>query len=128
MNFPNAIKSFFVKYVTFSGRASRSEYWYAILFLALGSYCLEFIEGTLGLFPNSENYVLDGIFRMATLIPMIAVTIRRLHDVGRSGWYSLIALTGIGVIVLVVWACMAGEPSDNPHGPNPLALPPPMPK
>ena len=123
MSFKDAIKSFFVKYATFSGRASRSEFWYAMLFCWLVSFGLEFLEGLFGLFPTTETYVLDTLFQLATLIPVIAVSIRRLHDVGRSGWWLLIAFTGIGAIFLLIWDCTRGEAYDNPWGPDPLANP-----
>ena len=84
MNFPQAIASGFKKYVTFAGRASRSEYWYWVLFSIIGGI----VTGTLDYAIFSENdYAtpLNSIFNLVCFLPSLAVGIRRLHDIGRTG-------------------------------------------
>jgi len=96
MNFGEAISSCFKKYATFEGRASRSEFWYFALFCSvLGAVMLEFIEP------------LGKIFLLAICIPSIAVASRRMHDVGRSGWFQLIPLINI------VWLCEESDKSSS---------------
>lgn len=108
MTFPDAIRTCFRKYVTFSGRATRPEYWYFILFLFLGGIVASFIDGALfgtteeigftqdmtsGEITPSREVSSDGpvsaLFSLATLLPMLAAGWRRMHDTGRSGLYLL---------------------------------------
>ena len=87
MSFGEAIKSVFSKYATFSGRARRSEYWYFVLFYFLVSFAL-------GCIPILS--ALSVVWWLAIIIPSIAVSVRRLHDIGKSGWnYLIIALPGL---------------------------------
>ena len=93
MNFGEAIKSVFTKYATFSGRARRSEFWYFVLFNFLVSFVL-------GLIPFLA--VLSGLWALAVLIPTLAVTVRRLHDIGKSGWTYLFFLIP-GLLFVGYW-------------------------
>lgn len=109
------------KYATFSGRAQRAEYWYFVLFYVLIFIGLSAIDGITGSFSAEAGMGLfGGLLTLALLIPSIAVTIRRLHDTGRSGWWLLIALIPlIGAIVLLVFATQDSEAGTNSFGPNP---------
>lgn len=111
------------KYATFSGRSQRSEYWYFFLFYLLIVLALGLLDSALGTFVEDEGLgLLSGIFVLAMLIPSIAVGVRRLHDIGRSGWWMLISLVPIiGTIVLVVFAVRDSEPGTNAYGANPKA-------
>jgi uncharacterized membrane protein YhaH (DUF805 family) len=100
MNFVEAIKSGFNKYVTFSGRAARSEYWYWTLFAIIADIVAAIIDAFVAL-----GFV-GLVVSLALLLPSIAVAIRRPHDLDRTGWWLLLAFTGIGAIVLLVWDCM----------------------
>ena len=109
------------KYAVFGGRSRRMEYWYFVLFNIIVSIVLGVIDGLLG---TSGSYagagLLSGIYGLAVLIPSLAVTVRRLHDTDRTGWWILIALVPlIGVIVLLVFALLEGTPGNNQYGPNP---------
>jgi uncharacterized membrane protein YhaH (DUF805 family) len=105
------------KYATFGGRARRKEYWMFFLINILVAIALAIIEAILGL-PG----ILGGIYALALLIPGIAVTVRRLHDTGRTGWWILIGLVPvIGFIVLLVFMVLDSQPGDNAYGPNPKA-------
>ena len=120
MNFPQAIASGFKKYVTFAGRSSRSEYWYWVLFSIIGGI----VTGTLDYAIFSENdYAtpLNSIFNLVCFLPSLAVGIRRLHDIGRTGWWVLIAITIIGIILLIIWACQKSDTGANAYGPEPVA-------
>jgi uncharacterized membrane protein YhaH (DUF805 family) len=105
------------RYATFSGRARRKEYWMFFLFnflIAVGISIMEAIVGLAG--------ILGGLYALAVLIPGIALTVRRLHDTGRSGWWILIALVPfIGWIILLVFMVLDSQPADNAYGPNPKA-------
>jgi uncharacterized membrane protein YhaH (DUF805 family) len=105
------------KYAVFSGRARRKEFWMYFLFYLIIVIALSVIEMLIGL-PG----VLSGLYSLALLIPSIAVTVRRLHDTGRSGWWWFIGLIPvIGVIVLLVFMVQDSQPGDNQYGPNPKA-------
>lgn len=111
------------KYAVFSGRAQRAEYWYFVLFYVLISLGLSMIDGFVGTYdPETSVGLLSGLFSLATLLPSIAVGVRRLHDTGRSGWWLLIGLIPvIGAIVLIVFFVQDSAPGDNDYGPNPKA-------
>ena len=109
MNFVDAVKTCFTKYVGFEGRATRSEYWWWVLFLFAVSIVLALLN--LGLVGN--------LFSLATLLPSVAVGARRLHDIGKSGWWQLIGLIPlIGWLVLIYWAVQPSE-GENAFGPAP---------
>jgi uncharacterized membrane protein YhaH (DUF805 family) len=109
------------KYATFGGRARRKEYWYYSLFNFLISIVLAVIDGVTGTYSFEAGMgLLGGIYGLAVLIPSIAVSIRRLHDTGRSGWWLLIALIPfIGAIILLVFMVQDSQPGENQYGPNP---------
>ena len=99
MTFQDSVKVCFSKYADFAGRATRSEYWWFVLFIVLVSL------GT-SLFSN----VLSGLFSLATLLPSIAAAARRLHDTNRSGWWQLIVfLPVVGLVVLIVFLVQEGK-------------------
>lgn len=104
MNFFQAVTSCFQNYATFSGRAPRSEFWFWILFVILASTLCNILDEAL--FPErveSMLYPLSTCFSVISFLPGLAVGTRRLHDVGRSGWWQLLGLTGIGFIPLLWW-------------------------
>ena len=103
MNFGQAISTCFAKYATFSGRASRPEFWWFFLFQILVSMAASMLGD-----------VVAGLVSMALLLPALAVGARRLHDIGRSGWWQLIMLTVIGLLLLIYWWVQpaSGDPSD----------------
>ncbi|MGO6743539.1 DUF805 domain-containing protein [Rhizobium leguminosarum] len=105
MGFGQAIGSFFKNYVNFSGRASRSEFWFSTLFVVLVSIALYAVD-------RSET--LSRIWSLATFLPSIAMAARRLHDINRSGWWQLLGLLfPIGTVVVLVWYCRASTADDS---------------
>ena len=122
MNFGQAIKSGFTHYVTFSGRACRSEYWYWTLFVVLVTIGAAIIDRSIFDF---EEPTTTGVFGPLTslifFLPGLAVSVRRLHDLDRTGWWLLIVFTLIGVILLLIWDCIKGTTGPNRFGPDPLA-------
>lgn len=136
--FIEAIRVCFTNYVTFSGRASRSEFWFFMLFTWLGSFAVELLTGQSG--------IASGIFSLVTLLPTLAVSVRRLHDTDRTGWWMCGGLVIIAVsiplfilfvaqglspilgptiislawlaysIVLIVFFCQRGTPGANRFG------------
>lgn len=119
MQFQDAIRSGFRNYVTFAGRASRSEYWYWALFALLVEIVASIIDHSM--FPFASTGPIEGITSLLLFLPGLAVGIRRLHDIDRTGWWWLIAFTVIGIILLIVWACTRGTAGPNRYGPDPLA-------
>jgi uncharacterized membrane protein YhaH (DUF805 family) len=119
MQFQDAIQSGFRNYVTFSGRASRSEFWYWTLF----AFLVAAVSGILdaALFPFMDTGPLSAVMSLLLFLPGLAVSVRRLHDLDRTGWWMLITLTIIGLIVLLIWDCIKGTDGPNRFGPDPLA-------
>ena len=118
MSFVDAIKSGFSKYVTFSGRAYRSEYWYWVLFVVIASLvALTLDSAILGYSPSGASPI-TGIFDLVTFLPSLALAARRLHDMDRTAWWLLIAFTGIGSILLILWFCFRGTQGPNRFGPD----------
>lgn len=107
MTFGQSISTCFSKYATFSGRASRSEYWWWYLFCNILSFVASFIDGILGL------QALSIIVLLALIIPNIAVAVRRMHDTGHSGWYLLIPIYNF------ILTLLESDFDDNKYGPMP---------
>lgn len=112
------------KYTVWIGRATRSEYWYFILFTTLISAGLNMIDLAVGTFNEQANQgLLGGLFALFIFLPSIAVFVRRLHDTGRSGWWFWILLVPIiGVIVILVFFCTDSQEEANQYGPNPKGI------
>ena len=122
MDFWQAIVSGFKNYVVFGGRSSRSEYWYWVLALWIGGIITAIIDyAAFGTGFGAIDYgPVNSIFSVATILPTLAVGIRRLHDIDRTGWWLLLDLVPvIGWIVLLVWACKRGTLGPNRYGPDP---------
>ena len=108
VNFIDAIRLFFTKYADFNTRSRRSEYWWSVLFCAVASSLAAGIV---------KDYA--WIWSLVVLIPTIAISVRRLHDIGRPGtWYLLNLIPVVGSIILLVWYCQDST-GDNQWGSNP---------
>ena len=124
MGFGQAITAAFTNYFNFSSRSTRPEYWYFILFIFIASIVTAIIDFVV--FDARDIGPLNGIFTLATLIPSLSVSVRRLHDIGRTGWWVLIGIIPIiGWIVLIVFACQQGNRLPTPLGRR-LRLPQPL--
>jgi uncharacterized membrane protein YhaH (DUF805 family) len=121
MGFTDAIKTGFQKYIGFSGRAARSEYWYWVLFVILVQIVAWLIDMTLFGFNTTGVNPIGALASLALFLPGLAVSIRRLHDIDRVGWWVLLAfIPVIGAVVLIYWACLRGTVGANRFGPDPL--------
>ncbi|QFS82746.1 Inner membrane protein YhaH [Roseivivax sp. THAF40] len=121
MTFTEAIKTCFSKYATFQGRAARPEFWYFALFLVLGNFLCGLIDRAL--FGTSAAgqpvSILGALFSLAVFLPWIAVGVRRLHDVNKSGWwYLLVLIPVIGALVLLYFFVQRGAGGANDYGPR----------
>ena len=116
MNFITAIKLCFIRYAQFSGRASRSEFWFFVLFGILGSWIAIIIDTMILNYSWEKDGPVYLIFQIIILIPSIAVGARRLHDLNKSGWWQLLVFTIIGLIPLIYWWSKIGENKKNKHG------------
>lgn len=115
--FMECVKYCFNHYARFRGRARRPEFWYFVLFNFLVGLALGIVDGMLFGF-ESDVSIFNSLYSLAVFVPTIAVGARRLHDIGRSGWWQLIMLIPlIGIIVLIVWWASRGEESANEYGP-----------
>ena len=128
MNFVEATKCYFIKWIDFNTRISRSEFWWGnlgalIVSLLLGA-CVGFMVGVVG---SMLGLDIDALLDLMMLpiqlffsIAGIALIVRRLHDINKSGWWMLIVFTIVGIIVLLIWECQQGDEGENRFGPNPL--------
>jgi len=105
MTFADSIKTCLTKYAEFSGRASRSEFWWFMLFSVL-------VNCAAGQISNAVY----GVVSLALILPSLAVGARRLHDVDKSGWWLLLGLIPLVNILLIYWECHAGKNEDNQYG------------
>ena len=121
MDFVSAISTCMVKkYAYFSGRASRSEFWFFTLFLFLAGFVSTIIDIMILNFHPDDLGPINLIVSVITLIPAIAVAARRLHDVNKSGWWQLIILTVIGIPVYLYWVISRGTNGNNDYGTDPI--------
>ena len=108
------------KYAVFSGRARRQEYWMFVLSNVIIVVFLGIIDGMADSDSEGSRSTLTTLYVLATLIPFLAVGVRRLHDTGRSGWWMLIGVIPIiGAIVLLIFMIQDSQLMDNQYGPNP---------
>jgi len=114
------------KYAVFAGRARRREYWGFVGVEVLLVIVLSAVDWASGTYSTSlEGGLLSSLYLLATLVPWLAVTVRRLHDIGRTGWWlPLIFVPVAGLIVLIVFALIDGEVGANVYGPSPKAAGP----
>lgn len=106
------------KYAVFSGRARRKEYWMFFLVNSVISFTIGIVFGFVGIILGIDMVIftsLSTIYGLATFVPSMAVGVRRMHDIGRSGWWLLFPLVNI------VFHCRDSQPTENVYGPNPKA-------
>jgi len=116
MDFATAVRSCLNKYVTFAGRAQRSEFWWFLLFTMIANTVAVAIDAAVIGMPAIQILTMLGL-----ILPGISVAVRRLHDLGRSGWFYWIGLIPlVGVIVLIYWFVTRGTVGSNEYGPDPL--------
>jgi uncharacterized membrane protein YhaH (DUF805 family) len=119
MSFTDAVRTCLSKYVDFSGRARRSEYWWFALFVILAGVVGTLLDGLFGTRSDLGAGAVQGVINLALLLPSLAVAVRRLHDTSRTGWWILIGLVPVvGWIVLLVFYVQDSE-ADNEYGPSP---------
>jgi uncharacterized membrane protein YhaH (DUF805 family) len=115
MGFGQAISSGFSNYVNFSGRSCRSEYWFWVLFVLIADVVAIAIDAAIGM------QIVSSLFGLAVLLPGLAVTVRRLHDLDRTGWWIFLGLIPlVGAIILIIWFCSKGTDGQNRFGADPL--------
>ena len=121
MHFIESTKNYFLKWNDFSTRISRSEFWWGNLGVTITSiivnFALVFLSDLVGFF---SVVVLHVPFQIFVLIASTALAVRRLHDINKSGWWLLIYLTIVGILLLFYWACSKGDADENVFGPDPL--------
>ncbi len=111
MKFGKSITTCIGKYADFDGRTSRSEFWWFQLFLVILSLVLSVSESVSDFF-----IIISFIANVATILPVFSVGARRLHDIGKSGWWQLLILTVIGIIPLIILLVFDSEQKDNKYG------------
>jgi len=120
----------FMRYADFSGRSRRKEYWMFVLFNVLVVMVLLIVSGILGLLTGEEDIGVGAVvallvvYSLATIVPSLAVKVRRLHDQNKSGWFVLLTLVPFGGIVLLIFMVIEGTPGPNRFGPDPKAADP----
>ncbi len=143
MTFFGAIKNVFINYFNFRGRARRKEFWYFIPLCNINYYALKYVTNNMSSFLTADSSASteiaattpDGtvvayffmtivllVIALILLIPSISVSVRRLHDIGKSGWWFLLGFIPIGPIVLLAWFCKDSQPGVNKWGENPKGV------
>ena len=131
MTFSKSIMVCFAKFATFKGRASRSEHWWFFFFAIVASNFLIIVDSSLlyqsTTSPLEQNegvelisVLVDLAVLISLIIPLYAVRVRRLHDIGKSGWWVLLEITIIGWIPLLIWLSREGDRATNNYGAPPL--------
>jgi uncharacterized membrane protein YhaH (DUF805 family) len=119
VGFSEAVKAVLGKYADFSGRARRSEYWFWYLAFLL-AYLVALIGSAIS---RPLGLLLVAVVLIGGLLPNLAVSVRRLHDTGKSGWMLLIGfIPVVGAILLIVWFATDSVPGDNQYGPSPKGI------
>ena len=126
MGFGEAVKSFWSNYATLKGRSRRSEYWWIQLFLVLTNLAVAAIDLAL-MNGDVDRFIANGgggivglVWILVTIVPALAVLVRRLHDTGKSGWWVLIGFVPfVGTIVLFVFSVLDSDAGDNKYGASP---------
>lgn len=108
---------FWKNYFNFSGRSRRAAFWYAWLMNLIVSFLIALVDVLLGL-----GFLTD-LYSIAIFIPSLAIEMRRLHDIGKSGaWVLLSFIPVVGIIILLIWFCREGDHGGNAYGPDPKAV------
>ena len=121
MSFTDAVQNVLMNnYANWDGRASRSEYWWFVLFILIVNIVTFVIDSTLGTMVTYDMGYVGLIAFLALLLPTVSVSVRRLHDIGKSGWWILLAIIPIvnfiGIFVILVLTLMEGEEHPNQYG------------
>lgn len=121
VTFSESVRTCLRKYAELSGRAGRSEFWWFFLFTFLVSFAAALLDAILGLDFDSGVWESSGVFQVLTslalFLPGLAVNVRRLHDIGRSGWWVLIVLVPcLGLVVMLVFCLTRGDAHANKYG------------
>lgn len=114
VSFMEAVQSAIVQnYCNFTGRASRSQYWWYVLF----NVCLGIVISIVFCWSKDVMNVVSGLVNLGLLLPGLGLAVRRLHDIGKSGWWLLISLIPlVGAIILLIWFCQDSQMYDNEYG------------
>ncbi len=120
LSFGEAVnKALAQNYCNFSGRASRSEYWWYALFTMILGVVIGFVLGIFGAGSTAVS-VIQGLVSLALLLPGLGLCVRRLHDISKSGWWIFISLVPLlGAILLIIWFCKPSDAGMNQYGPEP---------
>ena len=126
MDFQTALRSFWKRYRDFRGRSRRSEYWFIQLFLVVSNIAVVIIDLALmgwdvdRFIANGGGGIVGLVWILVTIVPALAVLVRRLHDTGKSGWWALVGLLPlVGAIVLLVFTVTDSSPGENKFGLSP---------
>jgi len=118
MNFQQSVRRCFDKYAEFEGRALRSEYWWWVLLCVMIGIAATILDvAFFGAYHTArQGGPINALANLALFLPSLAVAVRRLHDIDRSGWWLLIVFTGIGAFVLLYWYCQKSDEGINRFG------------
>ena len=118
VSFPNAIKFGFQRYFDFSGRSTRAEYWWWLLFGFIANSILIIVDNIAGTTITPTMGIISSLFTLVIFIPGLALLFRRLHDINRSAWWLLLGFVPFGGIVIIVWMCKRGDEGENKYKSN----------
>ena len=111
-----ATKKMFQNYATFKGRTSRSDFWWAMLGYLLLAFVIGFVAGLIAGITQIDISFIPGLYTLATIVPLLAMYVRRLHDINKSGWWVCISFVPfVGSIILLVFLCSASVNENNQY-------------
>jgi len=117
--FMECVKKGFVDCCDYSSRSRRKEYWYFYIAIMLYAFLVGGIVYAIGLAIGHSIDYIDGIVMLPLIIFTLPLSVRRLHDTGKTGWWLLIGLTGIGTIILIIFFCTDSDQHNNEYGESP---------
>ncbi|MDR1084167.1 MAG: DUF805 domain-containing protein [Deltaproteobacteria bacterium] len=115
----------FTKYAFFYGRARRREYWMFQLWAFVGYFALAVLAALASMIATFLGYILIFafvIYCLGLVVPSFCLAVRRLHDIGQSGWFLLLSIIPLGGLVVLVMCCLDSQPGENKYGPNPKGV------
>ncbi len=123
MSFNDAVTNCLINnYIGFNGRASRSEYWFWILFTFVASFITGIIDGFVFGWEWEDPVWISNVLGLIFFLPGLAVNVRRLHDVGKSGWWLLSSILILPILLLIYWAIIEGDANPNEYGEVPTNI------
>lgn len=118
MTYSNAIKSYFKRFLDFKGRSTRSEFWWPIITIYIITFVTVLSVSAISS-PEPWSNLILLLWVVINILPAVAISVRRLHDMNATGWWYLLNFVFFGGVILLIWFCYSGTVGDNKYGKDP---------